>query len=187
MENDETTPEVEQEENEINEVEETVEEETTEPTETPSQEDETDWKAEALKYKAILTRNKNKKAKTEPKAKKSDEFDYGELAFLNANDIKDSDEVDFAKKLQKQTGQELRDLIGDEYFQSKLNSYREGRATEKAMPKGSKRSNNSTVDNVDYWIAKGELPPIEQRELRYKVVNARMKKEEAGTKFYNSK
>ncbi len=186
MENDEYTPEVEQDENENNEVEETEEEETTEPTET-SKEDETDWKAEALKYKAILDRNKNKKAKIKTEAKKSDEFDYGELAFLNANDIKDSDEIDFAKKLQKQTGQELRDLIGDEYFQSKLNSYREGRATEKAMPKGSKRSNNSTVDSVDYWIAKGELPPVEQRELRYKVVNARIKKEEAGTKFYNSK
>lgn len=57
--NDETTPEVELDDNQINEVEETDEvESTNQETETESDSDDVDWKAEALKYRAILNRKK---------------------------------------------------------------------------------------------------------------------------------
>lgn len=59
MQNDEITPEVELDENKINEVEETDEvESTNQETETESDSDDVDWKAEALKYRAILNRKK---------------------------------------------------------------------------------------------------------------------------------
>lgn len=119
-------------------------------------------------------------------SKKSEGFDYGEKAFLTANGIKGSDEHEFAQKLQKQTGLDLDSMLEDTYFQTKLNEFREQRATSNATPSGTKRSNNSSVDTVEYWIAKGALPPASEVELRRKVVNARLKKEDSKGVFYNS-
>ena len=125
----------------------------------------------------------NKPSRT---SKKSEGFDYGEKAYLAANGIKGSDEHEFTQKLQKQTGLDLDSLLEDTYFQTKLNELREQKATTNATPSGTKRSNNSSVDTVEYWIAKGELPPKDQVEMRRKVVNARLKKEDSKGVFYNS-
>lgn len=119
-------------------------------------------------------------------SKKSEGFDYGEKAYLTANGIKGSEEHEFAQKLQKQTGLDLDSLLEDTYFQTKLNEFREQKATTNATPSGTKRSNNSSVDTVEYWIAKGALPPASDVELRRKVVNARLKKEDSKGVFYNS-
>jgi len=112
--------------------------------------------------------------------------DLGESAFLIANGLKDSEERSFAKKLAKETGKDLESLLDTTYFQTELKALREAKATANATPTGSKRSNNSSVDTVEYWVAKGELPPTSEVELRRQVVNARMKKEGAGSQFYNS-
>ena len=120
------------------------------------------------------------------KGTKSEGFDWGEKAYLTSNGIKGSDEHEFAQKLQKQTGLDLDSLLEDTYFQTKLNEFREQRATTNATPSGTKRSSNSSVDTVEYWIAKGELPPKDQVEMRRKVVNARLKKEDSKGVFYNS-
>lgn len=112
--------------------------------------------------------------------------DLGESAFLIANGLKDSEERSFAKKLAKETGKDLESLLDTTYFQTELKALREAKATANATPTGSKRSNNSSVDTVEYWVAKGELPPTSEVELRRQVVNARMKKEQNGSQFYNS-
>ena len=110
----------------------------------------------------------------------------GESAFLIANGIKDSDERNLAKKLAKETGKDLESLLETTYFQSELSSLRESKTTANATPKGSKRANNSSVDSVEYWIAKNELPPVSEIKLRQDVVNARIKREETKSQFYNS-
>jgi hypothetical protein len=133
--------------------------------------------------KKLGTSTEDKPAKT---SKKSDGFDYGEKAYLTSNGIKGSDEHEFTLKLQKQTGLDLDSLMEDTYFQSKLSEFRETRATANATPSGTKRSNNSSVDTVEYWIAKGELPPVTETELRRKIVNARLKKDQTKGVFYNS-
>lgn len=112
--------------------------------------------------------------------------DLGESAFLIANGLKDTDERALAKKLAKETGKDLESLLNTTYFQVELKGLREAKVTSNAIPNGSKRSNNSSVDTVEYWIAKGELPPTSDREMRQKVVNARLKKDETKTQFYNS-
>lgn len=108
--------------------------------------------------------------------------DLGEAAFLIANGLKESDERALAKKLAKETGKDLETLLNTTYFQTELNALRTANAT----PTGNRRSNNSSTDTVEYWIAKGDLPPASEVELRRKVVNARMKKEESRGQFYNS-
>lgn len=114
--------------------------------------------------------------------------DLGEKAFLIANGIKGKEEMEFFNKMKKETGKDAESLLETTYFQAELREFREKRASDLATPKGSPRSNNSSVDTVEYWIAKGELPPNtpDNKKLREDVVNARMKKEESRGVFYNS-
>lgn len=163
----------------------TVEEvETAETEETTEEESEKDWKAEALKYKAILERNKNKKEETTEvkKETKSDDFGYDVKAYLKSSGIK-ADEFDFVRKELKNFNGDVDALIENEYFQAKLEKERKVRETADAIPK-SKRSGAPATDSVDYWLTK----PFEEvpQNLRSKVVSARMEREKNGVRFYNS-
>lgn len=182
--NDEHTPDLEQDENENQEeVEETLgdlenkelrEETTTKP--------EKDWKAEALKYKAILERNKDKPHTKEP-SKKSDDLDYGAKAFLKASGIENT-EFDFVKDELKKSGlKDLESLLDNPYFKAELENRRELVKTKNATIKG-KASNQVATDSVEFWLTK----PIDEvpREMRYKVIQAKLKKETNTGVFYNS-
>lgn len=144
--------------------------------------DDIDWKSKALGYKAILDRNKNKKP--ESKSAKSDEFDYGKMAFLTSNGIKGTKEIDFVNDEAKKSGMKLTDLLENEYFQSKLDKFRALNKTAEATIKG-KDSKGIQTDSVEYWLNKPieDVPP----EMRIKVVNAKLKQNESTGVFYNSK
>ena len=163
--------------------------------------DTTDWKALAeanrelaLKNQGIANRFKTKAERLKEKVAepilqkgqtKSDELDYGQLAYLAANDIKSDDEIEFAQNVAKETGKDLKSVLGSKYFQAELAEMRESKATANAVPKGTKRSNTSSIDDVDYWIAKDELPPEspENRDLRAKIVNEKIKREKNASPF----
>lgn len=128
-----------------------------------------------------------KKSKDEPKEEiASKPNDLGEKAFLAVNGVKTPEELAFFNKLKQETGKSADALLESTYFQSEFKAFKELKASDNATPNGSKRSSNSSVDTVEYWIAKGELPPVSEVELRRKVVNARMKKEKVEGQFYNS-
>jgi hypothetical protein len=139
------------------------------------------WKAEALKNKAILERNKNK-PKEVKEEKKSDGFGYDVKAYLKASGIK-ADEFDFVKEELKRFGGDVDGLIDNEYFQSKLEKKRAIAKTADATPNG-KRTGNSATDSTDYWLNK----PFEEvpKEMRRQVLAAKEKKEGSGSHFYNS-
>lgn len=146
---------------------------------TESDEDATDWKAkfeESEGRRRRLETKLNKSAeKPEPQSKKSNDLDYGELAFLTAKGVENDDEVDFVKTIINNTGRSLKDVVGDDYVQAKLSAMRDARAVKDATPSGTKRSAQSASDSVEYWLSKGELP--DDTDLRRKVVNARIEKE----------
>jgi len=167
--------------------------ESDEPKEEPKAEVKQERPVETLEAKkARLERQleqTNKRLGITPEKKESKSSttnDLGESAFLIANGLKESDERTLAKKLAKETGKDLESLLETTYFQTELKNLRETKSTINATPAGGKRSNNSSVDTVEYWIAKNDLPPASEVELRRKVVNARMKKEESKGQFYNS-
>lgn len=115
----------------------------------------------------------------EPKPRKSGnkgDLDYGMKAFLTANGIKGADELSLVKEAMSATGKDLEDVIESRFFQAELKELREAKAVKDATPSGTKRSTTSARDSVEYWIAKGELPPMEDFELRKKVVNAKIQK-----------
>lgn len=158
----------------------------------PDEEDSTDWKAKTFEYqgKAKELRGIGKKwqskyeklaqdprllkpleTQTAPPAEtKPEDLDYGKKAFLIANGIK-ADEHQLVKDELAKSKLSLEELVENEYFQAKLKRVRELRTSENATPKNTNRTGQSAADTVEYWIAKGELPP--DRSLREKVVRAR--------------
>lgn len=117
------------------------------------------------------------------KKSKSNDLDYGQKAYLVANGIKGADETKLVQDIMSNTGKSLDEILESKYFQSELKELREDMASKNAVVTDSKRTNQTTDDSVEYWLAKGELPPESERELRLKVVNARLKKEGSGNAF----
>lgn len=125
--------------------------------------------------------------KDEKPQTKSGEFGLTEKAYLNSEGIKGPEEHKLAKEFMKNTGKSLDAVIESKYFQAELKELRENNKVADATPKGkNNRSGQSARDSVEYWIAKGELPPADQVELRRKVVNARIKSESSGNVFTNT-
>lgn len=120
------------------------------------------------------------------KSKKSEDLDYGQLAYLSAKGIESDEDIDFVKEVMVETGKDLKDVIKSKYFQAELKDRKEAAIVREAIPSSSKRSGTSTKDTVEHWLAKGQLPPPEQTELRRKVVNARIQKESSGSRFTSS-
>ncbi len=159
------------------------------------EEDKTDWKTEAtkLREKAIAQREKTKamkqkiadleKSTPKPDDKKTGELDRIDRAVLRTEKITDAKEIELVQSIMKESGKDLESVLASKFFQTELKEMRELSATEDATPKGAKRSGTSTRDTVDYWLAKGELPPANEPELRRKVVNAKISKEKSGSQF----
>lgn len=114
-------------------------------------------------------------------SKQSNDFDYGQKAFLVANGIKGGDEMKLAQDFAKNTGKDFEDVVENKYFLQELSELRELKNSANAVPKGKGKTGNSSQDSVDYWLAKGELPS--DFELRKKVVNARLAKENGKSVF----
>lgn len=165
------------------------------------QEDTTDWKAEAkkLQEKAIKQRENTKTLKAkikeltpaEKKAEtvqaKSGDLDNGQKALLVAYGVKGTDEIALAKSWMQRTGDDIDVMISDDIFTAKLGALREAKASQAAVPTGTKRSNVSIKDSVEYNLEQYETGKIQLSDLpfeaRSKVLAAKMKKDEAESKF----
>lgn len=135
------------------------------------------------KYPDLYKDNEDKS--TKKSNKKSDEFGLAEKSYLLANGVKGKEEESLVKRIMDNTGNSLETVLESKYFQAELKEIRDAKAAADATPGNSRRSGQSASDSVDYWIAKGELPPNtpENRELRTKIVNARLNKDRAKSEF----
>lgn len=104
-------------------------------------------------------------------------LDRADKAFLNANGIKGPDEYELVADFVRNTGKDIEDVIESKYFISQLNDVRSMRESKIASDaaSGSPRSGQTARDTVEYWVAKGQLPPAHMKQLRREVVNTRMK------------
>lgn len=186
MSKDETTPELEQDVNQNQDESQEEEQDSQDQSDNQdSGQDDIDWKAEALKNKAILDRLNKKKSSEKPTAKKSNnnDLDYGQKAYLAASGIKGSKEFEFVQEELSNSGLDLDGLLENDYFQSRLEKFRSINKTKDAIPSGN-RSGGPAVDSTEYWMSK----PIEEvpKDMRAKVVNAKLHKEKVKGVFYNS-
>lgn len=119
--------------------------------------------------------------KPESKSKSGD-LDYGQKAFLKSYGVAGSDELQLVREYLS-NGKSLDDLPNNKYFQNDLSELRDARLVRQAVPSGTARANNNPRDSVEYWIAKGEMPPADQTQLARDVLNARIKRETSNAKF----
>ena len=156
--------------------------------------DNTDWKARAeelaqkRREDGIRHRERTKSLKEQvssleakPQSKKEG-LGYGEKAYLKSSGFQ-TDEFQLVLDAAQNTGKTIDEVAESKWFQAILKEHREEKAVKDAIPQGSSRSNSSARDTVEYWVAKGELPPRDEVELRRKVVNAKIKKERSRNKF----
>lgn len=128
----------------------------------------------------------SEKKDTSPTKKAEDvkEFDYGQKAFLIAKGIESEEAEKFLFKEVSDTGKTLSQVLGFQYVQEHLKTLKEFQDTEGATPKGAgERGGQGARNTVDYWIAKDELPPADQVELRRKVVNEKLRRTKQKSKF----
>jgi len=144
-------------------------------------------KTRAERFKSKGTNPDGKEPKTKDNVSKSDELDYGQKAFLVANDIKSQDEIKIVKDIMKDTGKTLEQVLESKYFQAELKEFREKKQTADAIPSKTKRSSNSAKDQVEYWLGKkdsnGNYEYPEDRELKMKVIDARRKESSKGNPY----
>lgn len=126
--------------------------------------------------------------KPEATPKDQDTIDYGQLAYYNSlSEVKvDDEDISFLQETMEETGKSMQSVLKSKFFQNELKERKEEKKAKDATPSSNKRSTTIPTNTVDYWMAKDALPPVEQVELRRKVVNERIKREETGKRFYNS-
>lgn len=151
--------------------------------------DSTDWRAEAIKARAQasrlrskLTKATEKKIEVPAKEEPKEVLDRIDRAVLRAEKITAKDEVELVESIMKETGRTVEAVLESKYFKSELAAIREAQATKDATPSGTKRSGQSPRDEVDYWIAKGELPK-DNPELARKVVKAKIASAQSKNQF----
>ena len=126
--------------------------------------------------------NKSLKNKEDKQTSKKDSFDYGELAYLEAKGVSEHCH-NFLFEESQRACKELKELLGFEYIKEGMKKITDEKASEDAIPDGSKRAGKTVKSSIDYWLSKGQLPPADQPELRREYVNAKMKKETDSSKF----
>lgn len=113
------------------------------------------------------------KTKREPERIEKTNFDYAEMAYLEAKGVSDED-YPIVLEAVKSTGKSLREVLSNRFVQSELKDAKAARETKEALPSDSKRAGTSSRDSVEYWLQKGQLPPADQVKLRREVVKAKL-------------
>lgn len=120
--------------------------------------------------------------KAEATESQKEGLDRIDRAILRAEKITEPDEVDLVKDIMKETGKDIDSVLESRYFKAELKALREEKQAQDALP-SSKRSPNGSTKTVDYWLAKGEMPPASEPMLRREYVNAKMAKAKAQNMF----
>lgn len=121
--------------------------------------------------------------KPEPQAKQSSEADYGKLAFFASKGVEHEDDISYIEDIKETTGKDYTEILSKSYVISELKERQQFRTTEAGVPKGTNRGQGGTKDKVEYYLAKGELPPADKPMLRREYVNKKLKVEESRNKF----
>ena len=154
-----------------------------------SEEDTTDWKAEAqaLRDKAIASRERTRLLKQEladtkrlaglaankPSSRSTSDLDETQLDYLDLKGITNEDDIKILTRHVQKTGETVRQALKDEYIISKLEANAKAREKLDATPSATKRGGNQ-VNDLSSAIARfeqtGELPT--DYALKSQVVNA---------------
>src|SRR3990167_6960961 len=161
------------------------------------EEDTTDYKTLASQFASSAKRYKKlfEKQKIEKKVEKGVEKvvektkdDYGKLvnlSFLNSLGISKEDHQYLLDEAES-TGKQLDVVVDFKYVQEELKNRKEERMVKEAIPKGSKRSGDSSGDTAYYYFGKMErgeitLGQIPNKKLQQEVRKMKEQKYGGGT------
>lgn len=108
---------------------------------------------------------------------------------LRAANVTHQDDVELARKIAKDTGKDIEDVLESGYFKYEVEALRTQRANADAVSniKGDKGGVSSKTDPA-YWLAKGQPPSpadVPDRKARAQIARAFMAGNGSGKKFYN--
>lgn len=162
------------------------------PTPEPEKVTETD-EDRLTRFERQAKQLRKKLGKEEPEKKvkkeKSDDLDYGELAFYNSKSdsvkIETDEEVDFLKTTIEETGKSQKALLASPWFKKELAEQKEARNVARATPTTTRASGENAKTQADYWLKNGGLPENtpENFELRSKIVNMRTERAKGPHQF----
>lgn len=151
----------------------------------PQEEEQPDFEAKIKELEGTVADLTGKlkratKPKSEPKKessninKESGELDWGQKAFLRTEGI-ESNEFDFVQEQLADSNLPLEKLLGNNYFKSQLQEFRDQKSAEKASPGNTRGSTKSTQAQPEYWVDRpfNEVPV----ELRRQVLALKEQKE----------
>jgi hypothetical protein len=137
-------------------------------------EPETDWQAEALKWKAIAKRHAKDKEQV-PSQDKAGLTEYDVIALKNSS-ITEKEDLDTVKDLAKKLNLSIADALDDKYIKTvlaeKAEERRTARATETRSPRGIAKS--SGADYLRKAESAGELP--ETMDAMRQLAEARLER-----------
>lgn len=143
-----------------------------------------------------LKRENKELKKTPPKETETpknqpEEFGLLQKTYLRAAGLASEDEIELARDIQKKTGTDWDKLVEDEYFQSKLQKLRDGKANARATDvEGGNSSSSGAKNTPEYWIQKGSLPTekdVSDRKTRASIARTMAERSRGGGggRFYN--
>lgn len=126
--------------------------------------------------------SEDRESSTKAKKTKTDELDYGQLAFYNSKSdslkIESDEDIEFLKEQMEGTGKSQKDILASNWFKAEFKERKDAKAVAKATPGSTRTATENSSTKVDYWIAKGELPA--DKELRQQVVEKKYELAKAG-------
>lgn len=142
------------------------------------------WKEKAENTAKELAELKAKfeKAPEAQKVEKTNEPDYAKLAYLKSEKVEHPDDQKIVMEEAARLRLPLTDVLQMEHIKTRLQSNADTRNAQNGMPSGGKRTGAVTQQDVEYWVAKGEVP-LHDQALAEKVVEAKMSRESQKNKF----
>ncbi len=132
---------------------------------------------------------KDELKETHKNSKESEEFGLLHKTYLRAAGVITEDEVELARKIQKETGMDWDKVPDSKYFKLELEELRTSKANATATSNIRGGQGKSDAKNTpEYWIAKGTPPSatdVPDRKVRTKIALAMMNNAKSSKKFYN--
>jgi hypothetical protein len=127
--------------------------------------------------------NNSEKPESKKEEVSKEGLDRIDRAILRGEKITSQEEIELVESIKRETGKDVEAILESRYFKSELKALREDKMSEEATPKSNNRANSQNRNTVDYWLAKGEMPPISEPKLRQDYVNAKISREKSRSQF----
>lgn len=134
----------------------------------------------------VKTQKPESKETPPPPKSQSNESDYSERMdklTLKADGITHPDDQKIVTDEAKRLSLPVEEVAGMEHIKAKITANKDQRTAIAGMPKGGGKAGGNTQQDVEYWIAKGELP--DSQELAEKVIEAKIAKEKSSQKQFS--